>query len=221
MSAEERLARADVLGRLRSAGVLPVVELPSPELALPLTEALLGAGLDAIEITFRAEGAAQAIAAVRRTYPGVLVGAGTVLTVAQLNAAIDAGARFIVSPGFSKVIVERSLAAGVLPLPGVCTPTEILMALEAGLAALKFFPAEQAGGVPYLKALAGPFRHVQFVPTGGIGAANLRDYLTVPSVIACGGSWFVKRELLAAGDFDEVARLASEAVLIVREVRGP
>jgi 2-dehydro-3-deoxyphosphogluconate aldolase/(4S)-4-hydroxy-2-oxoglutarate aldolase len=209
-----------VFGRLRSAGVLPVVELPSPTLAVPLAETLRSAGLDAIEITFRADGAAQAIAAVRKAYPDVLVGAGTVLTLAQLQAAIEAGATFIVSPGFNQAIVERARAAHVVPLPGVCTPTEILMALEAGLTTLKFFPAEQAGGVPYLKALAGPFRNTLFVPTGGISAANLRDYLAVPSVLACGGSWLVKKELLAAGDFETVARLAADAVRVVKEVRG-
>ncbi len=214
------ISAAAVLSRLRSAGVLPVVELPSPDVAVPLAETLRGAGLEVIEFTFRTDGAAEAIAAVRRACPDVLVGAGTVLTLAQLEAAIDSGARFIASPGFSPLIVERSLAAQVLPLPGVCTPTEILMALEAGLEALKFFPAEQAGGVAYLRSLAGPFRTTRFVPTGGISAANLGDYLAVPSVLACGGTWFVLKELLAAGDFATVARLASEAVRVVKEVRG-
>jgi 2-dehydro-3-deoxyphosphogluconate aldolase/(4S)-4-hydroxy-2-oxoglutarate aldolase len=210
----------NVLQRLRAAGVLPVIELPDPSLAVPLAAALRGAGLAAMEITFRAEGAAAAIAAVRSAYPDMLVGAGTVLTRTQLESALDSGAEFVVSPGFSPAIVEQTLAAGVVALPGVCTPTELQMGLDAGLTTLKFFPAQQAGGVPYLRALAGPYRGVEFVPTGGIDAGNLRDYLALPSVAACGGSWFVKKEWLAASDFASVTRLAAEAAQVVKEVRG-
>ncbi len=204
--------------RIREARVLPVIELPDPGLAVPLAETLRDAGLHSLEITFRAAGAAEAIAAVRAAFPDMLVGAGTVLTLEQLDRAIQAGAEFIVSPGFSRPIVERAIEAGVVPLPGVATPTEVQMGLDAGLSTLKFFPAAAAGGLPYLRALAGPFRNVEFIPTGGIDAANLADYLALPGVAACGGSWFVKRESLAAGDWATVGRLASEAVRIAQTV---
>ncbi len=209
-----------VLSRIREAGVLPVIELPDPRLAVPLAETLRDAGLGCMEITFRAAGAAEAIEAIRAAFPDMLVGAGTVLTLDQLDRAIRAGAEFAVSPGFSRPIVEHALEAGVVPLPGVATPTEVQMGLDAGLSTLKFFPAEAAGGVAYLKALAGPFRNVEFVPTGGIDAANLAEYLALPNVAACGGSWFVKREWLAAGDWATVRRAASEAMTIVRAARG-
>jgi len=209
-----------VLGRIRDARVLPVIELPDPKLAVPLAETLRDVGIGCMEITFRAAGAAEAIAAVRAACPAMLIGAGTVLTLEQLDRAVQAGAEFVVSPGLSRPIVERAIEAGVVPLPGVATPTEIQMGLDAGLSTLKFFPAAAAGGVPYLKALAGPFRSVEFVPTGGIDAANLADYLALPGVAACGGSWFVKREWLAAGDWASVSRGASEAMEIARTVRG-
>lgn len=216
-------AEADTVSvpeRIRAAGVLPVVEMPDPALAVPLADALRSAGLAALEITYRTDGASEAIAAVRTAYPDMLVGAGTVLTIAQLVSALDSGAQFVVSPGFSPTVVERALASGTTVLPGICTPTEVQMGLHFGLKTFKFFPAEPAGGVAYLRALADPYQDVEFVPTGGIGAKNLCAYLALANVAACGGSWFVKKEWLARGDFEAVTQHAAAALDIVRDVRG-
>jgi 2-dehydro-3-deoxyphosphogluconate aldolase/(4S)-4-hydroxy-2-oxoglutarate aldolase len=204
--------------RLRTARVVPVVELPSVDRAAPLAEALLGAGLDCIEITFRTPAAAPALAELRERFPELLLGAGTVLTDEQLDVAIAAGVDFVVSPGFSPAIVERCIEQGVGVLPGVCTPTDIAQALAHGIELVKFFPAEAMGGVNTLRALSAPYKDVRFVPTGGIDATNLRDYLALPSVVACGGSWMVKRQLLVDGDFDRVAALAADDGKLVLEV---
>jgi len=161
----------------------------------------------------------QSIAAIRRAVPEMTVGAGTILTPEQVNVARDAGAAFLVSPGFGPSVVRRAAEVGLPILPGACTPTEIQAALEAGIRVVKFFPAEAAGGIPYLRALTGPFRDVGFVPTGGIDAGNLAEYLAVPGVLACGGSWFVRKEWIAAGDFAAVTAAAREAAAIVTRAR--
>jgi len=210
----------DVIERLGGIGVIPVVEIPDAALAVPLADALLAAGIGCAEITFRTAAAADSIAAISDARPEMLVGAGTVLTVAQAELAQASGARFLVSPGFGRAVVDHALSFGMPILPGVCTPTEVQLALDAGLTTVKFFPAEAAGGEPYLRALAGPFREVRFVPTGGIDAGNLAAYLALPQVIACGGSWFVRKEWLARGDFETVTRVAADAVAIVRAARG-
>jgi 2-dehydro-3-deoxyphosphogluconate aldolase/(4S)-4-hydroxy-2-oxoglutarate aldolase len=194
--------------------VVPVVEIPSADAAVPLARALLAAGLPCAEITFRTEWAPQAIAAIADQVPEVTVGAGTVLTVAQAEHAIDAGARFLVAPGFDPAVVAFAAEAGVPMLPGVCTPTEIAAALSHGLSVLKFFPAEAAGGPAYLKAMAAAYRDVRFVPTGGIGPENLIDYLAMDCVIACGGSWMVKKTTIAAGEFDTITEMAAAAVAL-------
>jgi 2-dehydro-3-deoxyphosphogluconate aldolase / (4S)-4-hydroxy-2-oxoglutarate aldolase len=199
------------LGELR---VVPVVEIPSVDDAVPLARALLRAGLPCAEITFRTDSAAGAIAAIAEGVPEVTVGAGTVLTVDQARRALQAGARFLVSPGFDPEVVGFAASAGVPILPGVCTPTEIAAALSCGLSVLKFFPAEAAGGVTYLKAIAAAYRDVRFVPTGGIGPANLIDYLSMDCVIACGGSWMVKKATIAAGGFDAISEDAAAAVAL-------
>jgi 2-dehydro-3-deoxyphosphogluconate aldolase/(4S)-4-hydroxy-2-oxoglutarate aldolase len=209
---------ASLAQRLRAARIVPVVELPAVEHAVPLAEALLGAGLDCIEITFRTEAGASSLALLRERFPKLVLGAGTVLTSEQLDVAIDAGVDFVVSPGFAPAIVERGLERGVAMLPGVCTPSEIAQALAHGIELVKFFPAEAMGGVRTLKALAAPYGRVQFVPTGGIDMSNLRDYLALPAVVACGGSWMVKRDLLVNGDFDRIAALAADAGKLVMEV---
>lgn len=209
-----------VVDRIREIGIVPVVEVPDAALAVPLADALAAAGIPCAEVTFRTTAAAEAIRRLRDARPGLLVGAGTVLTVAQVEEAVAAGAAFVVSPGFGRAVVERCLEAGLPVLPGVCTPTEVQAALDAGLTTLKLFPAEAVGGVAYLRALASPFGQVRFVPTGGIDAANLASYLALPNVAACGGSWFVRRELLERGDWTAVERLAAEAAAIVRAVRG-
>ena len=191
--------------------VIPVVEIPRVDDAVPLARALVDAGLPCAEITFRTASAAQAIEAIATSVPDIRVGAGTVVTVAQAEAALAAGASFIVAPGFDPAVVDFAVEHGVPIVPGVCTPTEVGMALGRGLSVLKLFPAEAAGGVAYLKALAAPFGGVRFVPTGGIGPDNLGAYLAVKQVIACGGSWMVKKALIAAGEFDTIRTLATQA----------
>lgn len=191
-----------------------MVVLDRAQDAAPLGRALLAGGLPCAEVTFRTPAAAEAIRELAAD-PRLLVGAGTVVRADQVDIAVAAGAAFVVSPGFSLAVVRRCQQVGVPVLPGVATPSEVMMALDAGLAAVKFFPAEANGGVSALKALSAPFGGMRFVPTGGITAGNLSAYLAVSSVLAVGGSWMVAPALIAAGDFDEVARLTSEAVALV------
>jgi 2-dehydro-3-deoxyphosphogluconate aldolase/(4S)-4-hydroxy-2-oxoglutarate aldolase len=209
-----------VIESLAEIGVVPVVELGSIEQARPMMEALLGGGCPVAEITLRSAAGLAAIGALRDAYPEALVGAGTVRTLEDARSVIDAGAMFVVSPGTNADLVARCRNAGVTVLPGACTPTEVDTAVRAGADAVKFFPAEAMGGIPVLKALAGPFRDVSFVPTGGVSAANLAAYLALPNVIACGGSWMVAPALLAEGDFARVEALAREAVEIAAASRA-
>ena len=212
-------AAATIEDRLRAAGVVPVVELPDPDLAVPLAEALLSGGLTCVEITFRTPAAREGLAAIRRAHPEILLGAGTVLEEDQVDAAIEAGADFAVAPGTSAEIVRHALQRGLPMLPGTCTPSDVERARRLGLSLLKFFPAEPLGGASYLRALCGPFRDVRFVPTGSITPATLPGYLAIPQVVACGGSWMVKPELLQARDWDRVTELAAEAATIVAAAR--
>jgi 2-dehydro-3-deoxyphosphogluconate aldolase/(4S)-4-hydroxy-2-oxoglutarate aldolase len=207
------------LDRIGSCGVLPVVEIPPGTDPLALVDALVSGGIDVIEITLRTAGALDAIRAITAARPEVLVAAGTVLTIDQVDAALAGGASLIVSPGLSERVVDHAIRRGADVLPGVCTPTEVEMGLGRGLDTFKFFPAEAAGGPRYLAALGGPYPHVRFVPTGGIGASNLADYLELPTVVACGGSWMVGRKLLEASDMATVRRLAHEARAIVKQAR--
>jgi 2-dehydro-3-deoxyphosphogluconate aldolase / (4S)-4-hydroxy-2-oxoglutarate aldolase len=196
---------------LGGARIVPVVVLDDADSAQPLAEALLRGGLPVAEVTFRtpaAEVALRRMAAV----PGLLVGAGTVVSASQVDVAVEAGARFIVSPGLSRAVVERAQQHGVPVFPGVATATELMSALELGLRVVKFFPAETLGGVAALKAIAAPFPGVRFVPTGGITAATAGSSLALPYVAAISGSWMVTAQLVASGKFDEVERLAAEAV---------
>jgi 2-dehydro-3-deoxyphosphogluconate aldolase/(4S)-4-hydroxy-2-oxoglutarate aldolase len=197
------------MSRVEEFGILPVVELADLKQAEPLFEALCDGGLAAAEIT-------HLVAA----YPTGFIGAGTVRSLEDAARVIDAGARFVVCPGTDPEIVAFCCQQGVLVMPGVCTPTEIQMALRAGASLLKFFPAEPSGGVSFLKALAGPFGEVRFVPTGGISAANLGSYLTLKQVAACGGSWMVTKALVADGDFEKIRELTAEAVRVVANARG-
>jgi 2-dehydro-3-deoxyphosphogluconate aldolase/(4S)-4-hydroxy-2-oxoglutarate aldolase len=207
----------ETLGRI---GLIPVVRLDKPESAGRLAEALLAGGLPCAEITFRARGAPQAIGAIAESYPDLVVGAGTVLQVDQARQAVDAGARFIVSPGISRPVVEWCRKASVPVMPGIATPTEILSAMEYGLSVLKVFPIEALGGVPLIEAIAAPFGDVRLVPTGGVTTENLAAYLRLPAVLAVGGSWMVAPKLLGADRFEEVERLARQAVEIVAQARG-
>src|ERR1035437_5892168 len=205
---------------LRATGIVPVVALDRAEAALPLVDALSAGGLACAEITFRTAAAAAAIGAVCKHRPGVLVGAGTILTIAQADAAIEAGASFLVTPGFNPVVVRHSLARGIPIVPGVCTPSEIEQALALDMALLKLFPAGPIGGVPYIKALTGPYPMVRFVPTGGITIGNVAEDLAVPRVVACGGTWLARPDMTLAGDFAGVEALARDAVAAVRAARG-
>jgi len=210
----------NVPARLRQFGVIPVVSLERVESAIPLAESLLNGGLPCAEITFRTTAAEPAIRAISKAFPEILVGAGTVLTEEQIERAIAAGAKFIVSPGFSPIVVNFCQERHIPIFPGVCTPTDIQNALETGLTMLKFFPADAFGGVKTLKALSAPFPQVEFIPTGGITAANLEEYLSFKKVLACGGSWMVKNELINDGNFAEITRLTAEAMALKRKARA-
>ncbi|HWQ33021.1 MAG TPA: bifunctional 4-hydroxy-2-oxoglutarate aldolase/2-dehydro-3-deoxy-phosphogluconate aldolase [Blastocatellia bacterium] len=208
-----------IIDRIQQTGIIPVASIPQTEHALPLAEALLEGGLPCAEITFRTAAAADALAQIRQKFPELLPGAGTVLTIAQAQTALEAGAEFIVSPGTNPAVVDYCQAQGVTIFPGVCTPTEIELALSKDVSVLKFFPAEAMGGVKFLKAVCAPYKQVRFIPTGGIEPGNIGDYLALPQVVACGGSWMVKPELMTAGEFAKIRQLAREAVARVGELR--
>ena len=211
---------SEVTEKLGEIGIIPVVAVDDAETAVPLGQALLEGGLPCAEITFRTAAAEDAIRNMSAAFPDILVGAGTVLTVAQAEQAAAAGAKFVVTPGFDAAVVDWCLANNLPITPGVMTPTDINQAIAKGLNILKFFPAEAAGGVKALKAIGGPYVGLKFIPTGGISADNLADYLSLPMVHACGGSFMVKKQLIADGQFDTIARLAQTAVNIVKEVRS-
>lgn len=202
----------EVLEKIQKTGIVPVVVLDDARDAAPLAGALCEGGLPCAEVTFRTEAAEESIRIMTREYPQMLVGAGTVLTPELADRAVDAGARFIVSPGLSPSVVTHCLKKGITVIPGVSTPGEIETAISLGLSVLKFFPAEQAGGLPMIQALAAPYTQIRFMPTGGINAQNVNSYLASDRVLACGGSWMVKKELVSAHDFDKIRDLTKEAV---------
>lgn len=203
--------------RLRELRIIPVIAVEDENDILPLAGALRDNGLPAAEITFRSAAAAGALRRARKAFPDMLIGAGTVLNREQVLTARDAGASFIVSPGFNPNTVCACLEADIEIIPGVNNPSTIEAALEMGLTALKFFPAEASGGVKMIKALLGPYAGVEFMPTGGIGPSNLRDYLSVPQVLACGGSWMADRKLIESGNWEEIGRLTAEAAALARQ----
>ena len=211
----------EIADLLRPAGVVPVIVIEREDQAVPLARALVAGGLPVLEVTFRTAAAAGAIAAIRREVPEAVVGAGTLLTAEQVRAAKRAGAAFGVAPGFDPAIVEEAKRQLLPFCPGVATASEVSQALTAGCSTLKFFPAEAAGGVKMIKNLLGAFRSagVRFMPTGGVSAGNLADYLSVPEVICCGGTWIVPKNSLAAGDYATIEKLASEAASIAERVR--
>ena len=210
----------EVMREIGRIGIVPVVTIENAADAVPLGQALLDAELPCAEITFRTAAAADAIKSMSDVFPSMLVGAGTVLTVAQAAEAKAAGAKFIVTPGFDAAVVDWCLANDMPITPGVMTPTDINQALAKGLTLLKFFPAEVAGGIKALKAIGGPYVGIKFIPTGGINANNLANYLNVPSVHACGGSFMVKKQLIADGQFDKIREMAQNAVAIVKSARS-
>ena len=201
-------------------GVVPVVVLEDEKDALPLAEALIKGGLPVAEVTFRTAAAEGSIKAMCEAYPEMLVGAGTVLSVDQVDRALKAGARFIVTPGFDEEVVDYCLGNNIPVYPGTVTPSEVTKAVKRGLNICKFFPAEQYGGVSTIKALSAPFTTVKFMPTGGVSAKNLKDYLSCSKIVACGGSWMVKGDLIKAHEFDKIRELTAEAVELVKEIRG-
>jgi len=203
----------NVLDRIGELKIVPVIALDRSEDAGPLGDALLAGGLPCAEVTFRTDAAVGAMQ-ILAEYPDILLGAGTVLTVDQVKAAVDAGARFIVSPGFNPKVVGYCVENGIPITPGICTPSDIEHAIGFGLEVVKFFPAEAFGGLKTLKAISAPYTMMRFVPTGGVSTANLCDYLAFPKVLACGGSWIAKRDMIKTGQFDEIARLTREAVAL-------
>ena len=209
-----------VLEALSKIGIVPVVVINDAKDAKPLAEALIKGGLPCAEVTFRTDAAEESIRIISENFPEMLVGAGTVLTTEQVDRAVAAGAKFIVSPGFDPEIVDYCLSKDILVLPGCITPSEVAQAVKRGLEVVKFFPAEQFGGVNTIKALAAPYVNVKFMPTGGISAKNLRDYLGFKKIVACGGSWMVKGDLVEAGEFDKIKEMTAEAVALVKEIRG-
>lgn len=210
----------DTLKKIGQTGIVPVVVLNKAGDAVPLAESLIKGGLPCAEVTFRTDAAEDAIRAIARQFPDMFVGAGTVLTTEQVDRAIGAGAKFIVSPGLNPKVVEYCVRKGYPVTPGIMTPTELEMALGFELDVVKFFPAENAGGLKMIKAMSAPYTMVKFMPTGGINATNVRDYLACDKILACGGSWMVKADLVSTGNFAEIERLAKEAAAIVKEIRG-
>jgi 2-dehydro-3-deoxyphosphogluconate aldolase/(4S)-4-hydroxy-2-oxoglutarate aldolase len=202
----------ELLTEISNIGIVPVVVLDEPKQALPLAKALYAAGIGCAEITFRTAAAEESIRIISKEMPEMLIGAGTVLTVEQLDKAISAGAKFIVSPGLNPKIVKHCLDKNITIIPGCATPSDIETALELGLTVVKFFPAEAAGGIKMIKAMSAPYKNIKFMPTGGIDIKNLNSYLSFDKVIACGGSWMVNKELLKKGDFETITKLSKEAL---------
>ena len=210
----------EVLMKIGQMGIVPVVVLNDAKNAVSLAQSLINGGLPCAEVTFRTEAAQQSIAEISKNFPQMFVGAGTVLTIEQVDRAVDAGAKFIVSPGFNPKVVEYCIKKGYPVTPGIMTPTELEMALEFGLDVVKFFPAENAGGLKMIKAMAAPYTKMKFMPTGGINPQNVREYLQCDKILACGGSWMVKGDLINSGNFAEIEKLTKEASQIVKEIRG-
>ena len=212
----------DIVETLGKAGIVPVIVIENESQAVPLARALVKGGMPVLEVTFRTKAAAASIAAIRREVPEAVLGAGTLLTPQMVDDAKAAGAVFGVAPGFDPVVMEAAKAAGLPMCPGIATASELSQALSAGCKVVKFFPAEAAGGVPMIKNLLGAFRFtgVRIMPTGGVKPENVADYLSVPEVVCCGGTWLVPKDALAASDWARIEGLAAEAAALVRRFRG-
>ena len=208
------------LEKLEQFGIVPVVVLDDSKDAAPLAKALCDGGLACAEVTFRTDAAEESIRIMTSEYPDMVVGAGTVLTTEQVDRAVSAGAKFIVSPGLNPKVVKYCLEKNIPVTPGVVTPSEMEQAIELGLEVVKFFPAEPSGGLAMIKAVAAPYTMLKFMPTGGINPQNITPYLQYNKIIACCGSWMVKGSLVEAGEFDKIEAMTKEAVEIVKEVRG-
>ncbi|MFX1496932.1 MAG: bifunctional 4-hydroxy-2-oxoglutarate aldolase/2-dehydro-3-deoxy-phosphogluconate aldolase [Promethearchaeota archaeon] len=206
----------DLFEKINEFKIIPVAVIQNLNDAIPLGKALIEVNLPIIEVTFRTEIAAEAIKKLTITYPNLLVGAGTILKVEQVKQAINAGALFIVTPGFNPKVVDYCIENKISIIPGVNTPTMVEWALDRGVVVVKFFPADLSGGPKMLKSLAGPYPEMKFVPTGGINNNNIKDYLQLPNVIACGGSWIVKQDLISEGKFDEIMKLTQKTLSLIK-----
>lgn len=205
----------NIIEEISKIGIVPVIALNDAKDAKPLAKALCDGGIACAEVTFRTEAAKESIRIMTNEYPDMLVGAGTVLTTKQVDEAIEAGAKFIVSPGLNPKIVKYCLDKNITILPGTANPSDVEQAIELGLDVVKFFPAEQAGGINMIKAMSAPYNQIKFMPTGGINAANLNDYLSFNKIVACGGSWMVKKDLIENKEFDKIKQLVKEAVKLM------
>ena len=208
------------IDQVAACGVVPVVVLEDAAQAVPTAKALLKGGINAMEITFRTAAARDSIANVAREVPEMIVGAGTVINVEQLHAAVEAGAKFIVSPGSDADIISEAMKLDVAVTPGVVTPSEIMLGLRLGVKVFKFFPAESFGGLKTIKALCGPFPQIRIIPTGGISQANVADYFRNPKIVAVGGSWMCTKDMISAGDFDAITEKSRAATDLFKEIRG-
>ena len=209
-----------VLEKFQKIGIIPVVVLDDAKDAEALGKALMEGGLPAAEVTFRTEAAEEYIRIMSEKFPEMLVGAGTVLTTEQVDRAVAAGAKFIVSPGLNPKVVKYCIEKNIPVTPGTQTPTEMEQAIELGLDIVKFFPAEPAGGLKMIKAVSAPYTMLKFMPTGGINAENVKEYLAYDKILACGGSWMVKKDMIKNGEFDKIKEMVAEAAAIVKEIRG-
>ena len=210
----------ELFERIWKTGIGPVVVINDAKDAPELAKALCEGGLPAAEVTFRTEAAEEAIRLMKETCPQMLIGAGTVLNASQADRAVAAGAEFIVSPGLNPNTVKHCIEIGVTPIPGTLTPSDMELAIELGLDVVKFFPSEPSGGLAMIKALAEPFTSLRFMPSGGINASNMKSYLEYDRILACGGSWMVKKDLIENGEFDTIRKLTLEAASTVKEIRS-
>ena len=206
--------------QVAACGVVPVVVLEDAEQAVPTAKALLKGGINAMEITFRTAAAKASIAKVAAEVPEMIVGAGTVVNVQQVHDAVEAGAKFVVSPGSDADVIAEAMKLNVPITPGVVTPSEIMLGLKLGVKVFKFFPAESYGGLKTIKALSGPFPQIKFLPTGGINQNNAAEYFKNPKILAVGGSWMVSKDMITAGQFDAIAEKSAAATALFREIRG-
>ena len=208
-----------ILKQIEETGIVPVVVLNDAKDAEPLAQALCDGGLPCAEVTFRTDAAEESIGIMTEKFPDMLIGAGTVLTTEQVDRAVAAGAEFIVSPGLNPKVVKYCVDKGILIIPGCANPSDVEQAIEYGLEAVKFFPAEQAGGLAYIKAIAAPYVSMKFMPTGGINPDNVKAYVAYDRILACGGRWMVKSGFITAGESDKIKAMVEEAVEIVKESR--
>ncbi|MFX1303969.1 MAG: bifunctional 4-hydroxy-2-oxoglutarate aldolase/2-dehydro-3-deoxy-phosphogluconate aldolase [Promethearchaeota archaeon] len=210
----------DIIKKIEELKLIPVAIIENPSDAIPLTQALIDVGLPIIEVTFRTQVAEESISILSKNFPNLLVGAGTVLKIEQVKKAMNAGAKFIVTPGFNPKVVNYCINNKIIIIPGVNTPTMVEWALDRGLKVVKFFPANLSGGINMLKSLAGPYPEMRFVPTGGINNDSFIDYLKLGNVLACGGSWIVKKDLISSGQFEEIKKLTQNALSLIKSEIG-